>query len=96
MWFGNDVVERPFPEVETPLYRSYIRDEVVQYLVRRGSRVLSTFIKLEFAHRYAEIYMAKLLGEGIYTETIGDEETPFLYAFDTGYDIEDWLYIEKI
>ena len=36
------------------------------------------------------------LGIKVWTETIGNENTPFVRAFDTGHNSSEWVYIKEI
>ena len=70
--------------------------EKAKYVVLHGNRVLSEFLKLEYAIRYASIYMSKSLGIEVWTETIGGKDTTFVRAFDTGHNTLNWVYIKEI
>ena len=91
-----DIVERPFDDVFTPHYVDKYSLEKAKYVVTRGDRVLSEFLKFEYAMKYVSLYMSNKLNIKVWTETIGDEETPFIRAFDTGHDTSDWVYIKEI
>ena len=95
--FSNpDIVIRPFTDVGTPHYVDTHSLEKAKYVVLHGNRVLSEFLKLEYAIRYASIYMSKSLGIEVWTETIGGKDTPFVRAFDTGHNTLNWVYIKEI
>ena len=92
----EDIVVRPFPEVDTPHYKKRFRDEKAKYVVCHGNAVLSEFIEEETAIKYARAYVSSKLDIKVYTETVGNENTPFIRAFDTGHNTSNWIYIKEI
>ena len=91
-----DIVIRPFPNVETPHYVDIHSRKKAMYAVFHGERILSEFLDYKYAEKYVAIYLSNNLGLKRWMETIGNESTPFVRAFDTGYNTSNWVYIKGI
>ena len=92
----EDIVVRPFPEIDTPHYVSRHGDKKAKYMVCHGPVVLTEFISEEAAIKYAEQYITKELKIELLRKTIGDDECDFVYAYDTSYIVSNWVYIREI
>lgn len=94
--FDDCFVVRPFPKVYTPHYvDSFDRGEA-HYMVCRGDDILTEFIELDGAIKYAEKYISKYFKIDLLRSLIGTEETDFIRAYDTGHNIFNWIYIKQI
>lgn len=90
---SEDVVERPFPEIETPHYSDKHSGEKAKYSVYYDKTILSDFLELEKAINYAELYLTKKLGIDIYQEADGSDRSDFVKAYDA---VKEWIYVKKI
>ena len=92
----NCIVVRPFPEVDTPRYVDRWTKKQSQYVVLHGEIVLSEFISLERAEEYAVEYVSKNLGLTIFKEVIGNESSDYIKAYDTSYNMKQWVFLKRI
>lgn len=96
LWFKDDIVVRPFPEIQTPHYTDKHSGKTASYTVYQGDTILSDFFELDFAIAYADIYVSRNLGINITNEIIGNENNDFVRIYDTGHDMSKWVYIRRI
>ena len=93
--FYDRVVEvRPFPEIKTPRYVDKNSKEKARYEVVHRNRVLSTFIKLDLAIRYAELYVTQNLRVSTLRFETGD--APLVRAYDTWREKAEWVFIRGL
>lgn len=90
------IVVRPFPEVDTPRYVDRWAKKQSQYVVLHGEIVLSEFISLERAEEYTIEYVFKNLGLTIFKEVIGNESSDYIKAYDTSYNMKQWVFLKRI
>ncbi|MBQ7275783.1 MAG: metallophosphoesterase [Bacilli bacterium] len=93
---NNRVMVRPFPNLPTPIYVERYSNKKAQYEVLEGNIILSQFIDLERAKEYAKVYVTGNLGVDVLKVCIGGEDTNFIEAYDTSYDMGKWVNLKKV
>ena len=87
---------RPFPNLLTPTYVERYSNKKAQYEVLEGNIILSQFLDLERAKEYAKVYVTGNLGIDVLKVYVGAEDTNFIEAYDTSYDMGKWVYLKKV
>jgi len=93
---NNGVNVRPFPTVNTPIYKEKFSDRVAKYEVVEGDVILSQFVELDRAKEYAEAYVKYNLKIDLIRKLIGNENYSYLEAYDTSYNHKKWVYVRMI
>ena len=65
-------------------------------VVLHGEIVLSEFTSLERAEEYTVEYVSKNLGLTIFKEVIGNESSDYIKAYDTSYNMKQWVFLKRI
>jgi hypothetical protein len=93
---NNGVNVRPFPMVNTPIYKEKYSNKVAKYEVVEGDVILSQFVELDRAKEYAEAYVKYNLKIDLIRKLIGNENYSYLEAYDTSYNHKKWVYVRMI
>ena len=92
----QEFVARPFPEVATPRYVDRYKKEEAHYVVIHGQTILSEFVEKNVAVHYAEDYITRVLRVPLLQRTAQNDKDDFLYAYDTGWNMGEWVFVKAI